>query len=179
MPAYLPNAAAIFHFRQLFKRGAMSYQRKHNLTRRCLIALTFSAFAFSLGGCAHQSTPQSTNTPLYQRLGGEATIDAVVENLLYRIADDPKVVVFFANTNIDLFAESLASQLCDVSDGPCRYEGPPMDRAHQHMGLTDVHFNRLVEHLDDAMQEEGIALGARNELLGRLAPMYADIMRLQ
>ena len=135
------------------------------------------AVAFSLAGCTHQSATQSTT--LYERLGGQDTIDTVVENLLYRIADDPEVVVFFANTNIDLFAESLASQLCDVSDGPCRYEGPPMDRAHQHMGLTDVHFNRLVEHLDAAMQEEGIALGARNELLGRLAPMYADVMRLQ
>ncbi|MBF59608.1 group 1 truncated hemoglobin [Halomonas sp. FeN2] len=155
----------------------MSFPRKHYRTRRCLIALTFMAVAFSLAGCTHQSATQSTT--LYERLGGQDTIDTVVENLLYRIADDPEVVVFFANTNIDLFAKSLASQLCDVSDGPCRYEGPPMDRAHQHMGLTDVHFNRLVEHLDAAMQEEGIALGARNELLGRLAPMYAGVMRLQ
>ncbi|WP_088701644.1 group I truncated hemoglobin [Halomonas campaniensis] len=153
--------------------------RKHSPTRRCLIALTFIAVAFSLPGCAYQSATQSTNTTLYERLGGKTTIDAVVENLLYRIADDPEVVVFFANTNIDLFAESLASQLCDVSDGPCRYEGPPMDRAHQHMGLTDVHFNRVVEYLDAAMQAEDIPLGARNELLGRLAPMYTDIMRLQ
>lgn len=153
--------------------------RKHSPTRRCLIALTFIAVAFSLLGCAYQSATQSTNTTLYERLGGKTTIDAVVENLLYRIADDPEVVVFFANTNIDLFAESLASQLCDVSDGPCRYEGPPMDRAHQHMGLTDVHFNRVVEYLDAAMQAEDIPLGARNELLGRLAPMYTDIMRLQ
>ncbi|MBS3667708.1 group I truncated hemoglobin [Vreelandella boliviensis] len=153
--------------------------RKHSPTRRCLIALTFIALAFSLPGCAYQSAAQSTNTTLYERLGGKTTIDAVVENLLYRIADDPEVVVFFANTNIDLFAESLASQLCDVSDGPCRYEGPPMDRAHQHMGLTDVHFNRVVEYLDAAMQAEDIPLGARNELLGRLAPMYKDIMRLQ
>ena len=135
------------------------------------------AVAFSLAGCTHQSATQSTT--LYERLGGQDTIDTVVENLLYRIADDPEVVVFFANTNIDLFAKSLASQLCDVSDGPCRYEGTPMGRAHQHMGLTDAHFNRLVEHLDAAMQAEGIALGARNELLGRLAPMYTDVMRLQ
>ena len=54
-----------------------------------------------------------------------------------------------------------------------------MDRAHQNMGLTDAHFNRLVEHLDAAMQAQNIPLGARNELLGRLAPMYADVMRLQ
>lgn len=143
--------------------------------RRWLIALTFTAATFSLAGCANQSTSPT----LYKRLGGEATINAMVENLLYRIADDSEVVVFFANTNIDLFAESLASQLCEVSDGPCRYEGPPMDRAHQHMGLTDTHFNRLVEHLDAAMQEEGVALGTRNQLLGRLAPLYTDIMRLQ
>ena len=128
-----------------------------------------------LAGCAHQATP----TTLYERLGGEGSIDAVVENFLYRIADDDDMVGFFANTNIDFFADSLASKLCDVSDGPCHYEGPPMDRTHQNMGLTDVHFNRLVEHLDAAMQEEGIGLSARNELLGRLAPMYAEVMRLQ
>jgi hemoglobin len=159
--------------RNVFQCG--TYQRKHNRARRYLISLMLAVVTFSLAGCVHQPT----QTTLYERLGGETTIDGVVENLLYRIADDPEVVVFFANTNIDLFAESLASKLCDVSDGPCRYEGPPMDRAHQHMGLTDVHFNRLVEHLDAAMQEEGIGLGTRNELLGRLAPMYADVMRLQ
>lgn len=152
------------------------YSYKHY--RHFLIALTFIVMALSLIGCNHIST-QSTNSTLYERLGGKTTIDAVVENLLYRIADDPEVVVFFANTNIDLFADSLASQLCDVSDGPCRYEGPPMDRAHQHMGLTDVHFNRVVEYLDAAMQAENIPLSARNELLGRLAPMYVDIMRFQ
>lgn len=141
--------------------------------RRYLIAMMLATTTLTLVGCA------STQATLYERLGGQSTIDAVVENLLYRIADDTEIVGFFANSNIDLFAESLASQLCDVSDGPCRYEGPPMDRAHQHMGLTDVHFNRVVEYLDAAMQEEGIPLAARNELLGRLAPMYAEIMRLQ
>jgi hemoglobin len=143
--------------------------------RRYLMALMLATIALSLASCAHNRN-QAT---LYERLGGQPTIDAVVENLLYRIADDAEVVVFFANTNIDLFAESLASQLCDISDGPCRYEGPPMDRAHQHMGVTNVHFNRVVEHLDAAMEEEDVTLGARNELLGRLAPLYAEIMRLQ
>lgn len=149
----------------------------YHYLRHCLIALSFLLVALTLAGCAYQSTAHSTT--LYERLGGSATIGAVVEDLLYRIADDPELVVFFTNTNIDLFAQSLTDQLCEVSDGPCRYEGPPMDRAHQHMGLTDVHFNRVVEYLDAAMQAQGIALGARNELLGRLAPMYADIMRLQ
>ena len=157
----------------------MTIQLRITFSRRPLIALFFAVVSLTMMGCAQQSTAPTTSTTLYERLGGATTIDAVVENFLYRIADDADMVRFFANTNIDFFAQSLASKLCDVSDGPCRYEGPPMDRAHQNMGLTDVHFNRLVEHLDAAMEEEGIALGNRNELLGRLAPMYGDVMRLQ
>ncbi|GGC82947.1 group I truncated hemoglobin [Vreelandella lutescens] len=129
----------------------------------------------ALTGCAQHQQP----TTLYERMGGQPTIDAVVENLLYRIADDEEVVSYFANSNIDLFAASLAIQLCDVSDGPCQYDGPPMDRAHQTMGITDAHFNRVVEYLDAAMVEEGVPLAARNDMLGRLAPMYEDVMRLQ
>ena len=131
--------------------------------------------ALTLAGCA-QHQQQAT---LYERMGGQSTIDAVVENLLYRIADDEEVVSYFANSNIDLFAASLATQLCDVSDGPCQYDGPPMDRAHQTMGITDAHFNRVVEYLDAAMVEVGVPLAARNDMLGRLAPMYEDVMRLQ
>lgn len=131
--------------------------------------------ALWLVGCAQHAA----QTSLYTRLGGMQAIDSVVENMLYRIADDPEVVVFFANTNIDHFAEAFATQLCDISDGPCQYEGSPMDRAHQHMGINDAHFNRVVEYLADALAEEGIPLAVRNELLGRLAPLYADVMRRQ
>lgn len=153
----------------------MTQHRHKKMIQRTTIALAFTMAFFALSGCAHEAR----STTLYERLGGDVTIDAVVVNLLYRIADDEEMVVFFTNTNIDLFAESLANQLCEVSDGPCQYDGPPMDRAHQHMGLTAVHFNRLVEYLDAAMQEEGIGLAARNDLLKRLAPMYTDVMRYQ
>lgn len=132
--------------------------------------------ALWLTGCAAKDTTQPS---LYTRLGGMPTLENVVENMLYRVADDPEIVVFFANTNIDHFAEAFAIQLCDISDGPCQYEGPPMDRAHQHMGINDAHFNRVVEYLADALEEEGVPLAEQNELLGRLAPLHDDIMRLQ
>ncbi|RUR28922.1 group 1 truncated hemoglobin [Vreelandella andesensis] len=128
-------------------------------------------------GCAQHNSGATLS--LYERIGGQPAIEAIVENLLYRIAEDEEVVGYFANTNIDLFAESFATQLCDISDGPCRYDGPPMDRAHQTMGITDAHFNRVVAYLDIAMRHEGVSLSARNDLLGRLAPLYEDVMRLR
>ncbi|WNL37424.1 group 1 truncated hemoglobin [Halomonas sp. PAMB 3232] len=149
---------------------AYRYQARRALQTAALITILLS-----LGGCAHIAP----STTLYERLGGESGIEAVVERFLYRVADDPELVGFFANTNIDHLAGSLANQFCAVSNGPCRYEGPPMERAHQNMGITDAHFNQLVEHLAAALREENIALGAQNELLGRLAPMHADVMRYQ
>ena len=144
-------------------------------TSRSLLMASAFIGTLLLTGCAQHHQ----HATLYERIGGQPTIEAVVENLLYRIADDEEIVSYFANSNIDLFAASLASQLCDVSDGPCQYEGPPMDRAHQTMGITDAHFNRVVEYLDAGMVEEGVPLAARNDMLGRLAPMYKDVMRLQ
>lgn len=144
-------------------------------THRRLIMVNALFSTLLLSGCAQPYQHAS----LYERMGGQTTIDAVVENLLYRIADDDEIVVYFANSNIDLFAASLATQLCDISDGPCTYNGPPMDRAHQTMGITNAHFNRVVEYLDAAMQDEGVTLAARNDMLGRLAPLYGEVMRLR
>ncbi|WP_447556326.1 group I truncated hemoglobin [Vreelandella sp. EE22] len=153
----------------------MTRSKNQCRARRTYLATALLASVLALAGCAH-TAPETT---LYERMGGESTIDAVVESFLYRVADDPELVGFFANTNIDYLASSLASQFCDVSGGPCRYEGPPMERAHQNMGITDAHFNRLVEHLDAAMQAQQVPLSARNAILGRLAPLHGDIMRYQ
>ncbi|MCG6658790.1 group 1 truncated hemoglobin [Halomonas campisalis] len=139
--------------------------------RPLLITLLVSIL---LAGCAQQRQGS-----LYQQLGGDAGISAIVEDFTLRLADDPEIVGFFANTNIDLFVASLEQQLCETSDGPCRYDGPPMDRAHQHMGLTDAHFNAVVGHMQQALIDQGIPPGPRNQLLGRLARLHGDIMRRQ
>ncbi|RCV87321.1 group I truncated hemoglobin [Billgrantia montanilacus] len=141
--------------------------------KRLVLALAMTTLL--LAGCGQRAD----HATLYDALGGRPGVEATVENLMYRIADDPTLVGFFTNTNIDHFAASLEQQLCDLADGPCHYDGPPMDRAHQHMGITNADFNRLVGHMEQALIAEGVLLGARNRLLGRLAPLHGEIMRRQ
>lgn len=142
--------------------------------------LSSAALLMLLGGCAlsQNQTPREGAT-LYERLGGEPGVAAIVENLLYRVADDERIVGYFLNTNIDYLNGSLQRYICAKSDGPCRYDGPSMAKAHQHMRLADADFNALVEHLQGALIEEGVPTGARNRLLGRLAGDYAEVMRHQ
>ena len=151
-----------------------------------------------LGGCAHASSapsadthqastgdagsraaPRASDDSLYAALGGKPVIDAVVNDFLYRIAGDERIVDFFANTNIDHFAEAFTTQLCYISDGPCDYAGPSMARAHQQMGITDAHFNAVVDHLRAALIDQQVPAGPRNRLLGRLARLHDAVMLRQ
>lgn len=138
-----------------------------------------AAIAILIGGIAGCAGHPGASPSLYQRLGGEAGVHDIVTDFLINVADDPRIVGYFAHTNIDYLAGSLEQYLCDISDGPCTYQGPSMARAHQHMGLTDASFNALVDNLQNAMMAQNIDIGARNALLGRLAPKYSDVMRDQ
>lgn len=131
----------------------------------------------ALAGCTSAATRPSPT--LYQQLGGEAGIHAIVQNFAYRIAADPRLVGFFANTNINYLVNSLEDYFCVVSDGPCVYEGAPMDKAHQHMGIHEADFNRLVDKLQSALLDQPISASARNRFLERLAAMHGDVMRYQ
>ena len=51
-----------------------------------------------------------------------------------------------------------------------------MEESHKGMRLTPSDFNALVEHLQDAMEAEGVPTPAQNRLLARLAPMRGQVI---
>lgn len=124
-----------------------------------------------LAGCASQS--QST---LYQQLGGEAGLTALVDNLLHKMASDEQIARYFRDTDIQLFRQGLIDKLCVVADGPCEYSGDTMRNSHKGFNISQADFDALVQHLIYAMQEENIPIATRNELLSQLAPMYGDVV---
>ena len=123
-----------------------------------------------LSACASQPAT------VYEGLGGEPGLAAVVDNLLERMAKDEQIVRYFQDTDIALFREGLTEHLCDVADGPCEYGGDDMKATHRGLNITQADFDRLVQLLIYAMQEEGIPIAVRNDLLKRLAPMYGDVV---
>jgi hemoglobin len=131
--------------------------------------------ALMLAGCA--SAPRATEASLFERLGGQAGIEAITEAMLVRSADDPRIRDDFAEADIVHLHASLSEHLCSLSGGPCTYRGRDMKAAHTGLGLTEADFNALVENLVDAMTERGVPIAAQNELLAILAPMRGDVIR--
>lgn len=124
-----------------------------------------------LVGCA---TAQPTS--LYAQLGGQAGVEALVDDLLFRIVDDPRISSHFVDADILRLRDMLVEQLCDEAGGPCRYSGLSMAESHAGRGISEADFNALVEDLIDVMEAHGLPVTVQNRLLARLVPMQTDIV---
>ena len=126
-----------------------------------------------LAACAQQA-PRDDG--LYHALGEEPGIVRIVEGMLLGSARDPRIARHFLDIDIERLREKLLEQLCFESGGPCVYTGDSMEESHKGMRLTPSDFNALVEHLQDAMEAEGVPTPAQNRLLARLAPMRGQVI---
>lgn len=121
-----------------------------------------------------QSAPQQKS--LYERLGGKPAIQAVVDDFIGNVAADNRINSFFANTNIPRLNTMLANQICQATGGPCKYEGRSMKAAHAGMGVSELHFNALVEDLLKSLNKFNVPEREKKELLTALAAMKGDIV---
>ena len=112
---------------------------------------------------------------LYDDLGGQAVLENVISNMLDLSLADPKMAPIFADSDMDRLESLLNLHLCHIADGPCTYDGQDMRRAHDGLGIRTMHFNRLVENMQVAMDAQDIPFRTQNRLLARLAPMHDDV----
>lgn len=130
------------------------------------------ALCVVLGACATRR-----DVSLYQQLGGQQGIERISDELIAIIRADTQIADLFENTDWAYFRARLIEFLCVTADGPCEYQGLPMAEAHSGMDITEAEFNRFVDDARVAMTRAGTPLGAQNQLLARLAPMRADVIR--
>lgn len=123
-----------------------------------------------LTGCSSNSQAN-----LYQRLGAEPGITALVDGLLFEIEHDQRIVHHFADSDIGRFRAMLAEQLCELTGGPCQYSGSTMQESHTGFNISLADYDALVEGLIKVMQRRQISISDQNALLALLAPMYKDI----
>ncbi|XOZ32909.1 group I truncated hemoglobin [Halomonadaceae bacterium KBTZ08] len=119
---------------------------------------------------------QAEKATLYNALGKRAGIETLVTGLLERIAKDRRLAPQFRGIDVRRFHHNLTDQLCELSGGPCTYEGKTMRSAHAGMAITETEFNALAEQLILIMEKQGIPTWAQNRLLARLVPLHDHIV---
>lgn len=126
-----------------------------------------------LTSCAAQESVRED--ALYQDLGERSGIANIVEDLLYRIVEDERIAFQFKGIDVVQFHTNLTDQICELSGGPCSYNGLPMTDVHDGMDVTETQFNALAEQLVLAMEANGVSTGAQNRLLERLVRLHPEI----
>jgi len=120
-------------------------------------------------------------TTLYERIGGEAAVDAAVDIFYRKVLSDERVNGFFDDVDMDGQIAKQKGFLTMIFGGPNNYTGKDMREGHKHLvakGLNDSHVDAIVELLGETLKElgvadsdiaeiAGIANGARDDVLNR------------
>jgi hemoglobin len=144
--------------------------RKILLLSTVLIGFAFSLFA----------ADTTTATPsLYKRLGGYDAIAAVTDDFIGRLATDKQLARFFvghSQDSVKKIRQHVVDLLCVSTGGPCVYMGRDMKTAHAGMGISNADWDAAVNDLVATLDKFKVPQREREELLGALTPLKAQIV---
>jgi hemoglobin len=118
---------------------------------------------------------------LYEKIGGDAAVNAAVDIFYRKVLADDRINQFFDGVDMERQATKQKAFLTVAFGGPNNYSGKDMRDGHAHLvarGLNDSHFDAVMENLaatlkelnvpDDLIAEAAaIAESTRNDVLGR------------
>ncbi len=97
---------------------------------------------------------------LYDRIGGETAIMAAVDIFYAKVLGDELTRPFFANLEMPAQIRKQVAFMSHAFGGPDAYRGRDLRTAHADLvrsrGLSDVHFDAVVRHLDSTLRELGV-----------------------
>lgn len=122
------------------------------------------------------------NRSLFERLGGEKVITAIVDDMAERVIADPRVNFARKNVetgwfdekyepwkpthkNIKRFKKQMVAFLSLATGGPVEYTGRDMKTVHENMKITNNEFDAMVGDIKASMDRLGIAAQEKRELL--------------
>lgn len=122
---------------------------------------------------------QSTGPSLFERLGGEAAIEAAVVGFYELVMSDPTLAPFFDGLDMGVQIKKQISFMTMAFAGPTRYSGRDLRTAHAKLverGLNDSHFDSVQIHLRTTLDELGVDAATINEVAGIVETTRRDVL---
>jgi hemoglobin len=110
---------------------------------------------------------------LFEKLGGTAAVEQVVDKFYDRVLHDDRIKHFFDGVDMHRQRVHQRAFLAYAFGGTSHYNGRHLREAHKQLveekGLCSEHFNAVAEDLIATLQEMGIA----QELIDEVAAVVA------
>ena len=112
-----------------------------------------------------------TEKSLYERIGGEAAVDAAVDIFYRRVLSDDRIAHHFESIDMDVQREKQKAFLSFAFGGPSPYAGRDLRAAHARMALGDGDFDAVIEHLSGTLE----SLSVPAPLIGEVARIALSV----
>src|SRR5215472_11350381 len=93
---------------------------------------------------------------IYESIGGEPALVAVVDDFYQRVLADPQLAGFFAGASMPRLKGRQVEFFAAAPGGPDAYQGASMQRAHAGRGISQADFDKAALHLTGALAAAGV-----------------------
>ena len=113
---------------------------------------------------------------IYEAIGGEPALVAVVDDFYDRVVGDPQLKSFFAGVNMPKLKGRQVEFFAAALGGPDVYQGPSMRDAHIGRGITQADFDKVAYHLTDALAAAGVPAQTIGQIAAAVTPLADEIV---
>lgn len=94
---------------------------------------------------------------LWERIGGQDGVDALLGAFYDRVLADPELGPFFEHTPMDRLKRMQREFFSTALGGPLTYSGRPLAHVHHGLGIKASHVQAFVNHLLATLNETDLA----------------------
>jgi hemoglobin len=113
---------------------------------------------------------------IYEAIGGEPALVAVVDGFYARVLADPKLAGFFAGVNMPKLKGRQVEFFAAALGGPDAYRGAGMREVHAGRGISQADFDRVAFHLAAALAAAGVPAQTIGAIAAAITPLADDIV---
>lgn len=119
---------------------------------------------------------ESGTVTIFDRIGGDDAVAAVVELFYAKVLADPELSGWFGGVDMAALKMHQRRFVGHALGSRVPYTGREMAAAHRNLAVTDAAFDRVVGHLAAALGEAGVDDATIATIAGALAPLRPDIV---
>lgn len=112
---------------------------------------------------------------MFDKYGGFSVVSKIVLDLYERLLDDDDLGPFFDEVDFAKIVDHQTKFVSSVMGGPASYTDVQIQKLHNHLPITNAHFDKLAVILTQVLQDHGVedddaqqivgAFGGRRELV--------------
>ncbi|MFF3905499.1 group 1 truncated hemoglobin [Streptomyces sp. NPDC001848] len=129
-----------------------------------------------LDSTAPEPAAPAAETTVFERIGGEAAVAAVVDVFYDKVLADPELANWFDGVDMDRLKRHQRLFVGQALGAKRPYPGRAMRAAHAGLAITDAAFDKVVQHLAAALAEAGVDAPTIDTVAGALLPLKGEIV---